>query len=119
MDRAHLVEDQLYNPGWFENQRDVYGKTVDYLNIYGTKTQQRLPARNLALPVIAHYRHPPSQRVMNVYRGRYTHPGGLTFDKRDPARVLNSSVKEHSGYIDTVIEANPGVWSAPVGSGFS
>ena len=117
MDRASMIEQQLYNSQWLESQKEVYGKNVDYLNIYGTK--DRLPMRNLQNSVIAHSRHPQSQRQMNVAKSRYTHPGGLTYDRRDFARVLNSGEKEHAGYIYHTSEATLGVWNAPVGSGWS
>lgn len=110
-DREKLIEQKAYDPMWFEKQYDVYRKDVLFKDTYGTHDPSRLPRKSYTYPVLNLNSAPQSKMRLNEWRTRYHHPSGLTYDKRDFARVLNSAPKPREGYIDQPIIQNSGIFN--------
>lgn len=108
MDREKLIERKYYDPMWADKQYDVYAKDVLFKNTMGTWDRSRLPMKSFVTHALNLNRAPQSKMRLNVWQSRYHHPSGLTYDKRDFARVLNSTPKPAPGYINQEISQNSG-----------
>lgn len=113
MDPGRVVESQHFNPKVQENNSKEYYTNTSYLDRFGTQTASRLPRRNWALPIIGNRPYQQAVRPLNIKANRYLLPGGLQYRLRDLYGVYNSAPKSAPGYVDQVIEANPGtVWGS-------
>lgn len=111
MDRAHLIEQQVFQPRW---KRDGLKENItqQYLNVWGTDDDFRLPMRSAIGPQFFFSQSPriqETQRKLNVRHGRYHAPGGLEYDPRDVYGINTSDMKiEPSDWNFPVIESNRG-----------
>ena len=116
MDREALIERKAHEPMWVEKQYGEYRNNVIFRNWAGTTDRMRLPMVSFVSPPVLNHtqRVPESKMRLNEWRSRYHHPGGLSYDKRDFARVLHSGPKPAPGYINQPIMQNTGIF----GTGF-
>lgn len=111
MDRAHLIEQQVFQPRWAKAgiKENV---NQQYLNWLGTDDDFRLPMRSAIGPQFFFSQSPRIQethRKLNVRHGRYHAPGGLEHDPRDVYGINNSDMKiEPSKFNFPVIVSNSG-----------
>jgi hypothetical protein len=117
-DPGRVNESRVFTPQWAEDGMRLYQTETSLLNYYGTNDTVRHPTAGFP-GICKTIRGQNSTRMMNVTKARYHHPGGMQHRVyRDLYNVLHSSAKPHPGYINTVIEANPGIWGGnPLAAG--